>query len=48
MEGGKGWFWRVIRKVCAKEKLFVHKKVVFEGNSQGFLKIYYFLVCKSR
>ena len=22
-EGGKGWFWRVIRKVCAKEKLLV-------------------------
>ena len=43
-----GNFWEQRRKVCAKEKLFVHKKVVFERNSQGFLKIKYFLFCKSR
>ena len=43
-----GNFWEQRRRACAKEKLFVHKKVVFERNSQGFLKIKYFLFCKSR
>ena len=46
---GNGKFLRTAKKgLCRREALGLCKRVVFEGNSQGFLKIKYFLVCKSR
>jgi len=46
---GNGKFLRTAKKgLCKRKALGLCKSVVFERNSQGFLKIKYFLVCKSR
>ena len=46
---GNGKFLRTAKKgLCRRKALGLCKRVVFEGNSQGFLKIKNFLVCKSR
>ena len=46
---GNGKFLRTAKKgLCRRKALGLCKSVVFEGNSQGFLKIKNFLVCKSR
>ena len=46
---GNGKFLRTAKKgLCKRKALGLCKSVVLEGNSQGFLKIKNFLVCKSR